>query len=247
MHYNIIEIIFAPILSFRFTSALLTFLASLHYRLHQLTDEEVDANPRPPENINSYGFTPNCLLSVGLRLRDFLLGVIDLLYPDRPPLRAKPDGSYAPVTLGDVIARVERQRMSDRSTTSPNKERPDEKARLIWCLHRWRSVFLATQQVIRLIYAWRRRRRRLQFEDWAIATSDPSNQETEPGIEWLCPSSMSSELAEARTAEWILKFCDDLKSRESTGAELGYFSCLNPDAGTCCLLMPNFIYLNYLS
>ncbi|VDL49769.1 unnamed protein product [Hymenolepis diminuta] len=215
-----------------FTSALLTFLASLHYRLYQLTDEEVDANPRPPENINSYGFTPNCLLSVGLRLRDFLLGVIDLLYPDRPPLRAKPDGSYAPVTLGDVIARVERQRMSDRSTTSPNKERADEKARLIWCLHRWRSVFLATQQVIRLIYAWRRRRRRLQFEDWAIATSDPSNQETEPGIEWLCPSSMSSELAEARTAEWILRFCDDLKSRESTGAELGYFSCLNPDAGT---------------
>ncbi|VDN96418.1 unnamed protein product [Rodentolepis nana] len=213
-----------------FTSVLLTFLASLHYRLHQLTDEEVDANPKPPENINSYGFTPSRLLSVGLRLRDFLLGVIDLLYPDRPPLRAKPDGSYAPVTLGDVIARVERQRMSGRSPNSPDRERVDEKARLIWCLHRWRNVFLATQQVILLIYGWRRRRRRLQFEDWAIATSDPSNQETEPGIEWLCSSSMSSELAETRTAEWILKFCDDLKSRESTGAELGYFSCLNPDA-----------------
>ncbi|KAM7539297.1 hypothetical protein Aperf_G00000052337 [Anoplocephala perfoliata] len=214
-----------------FTSVLLTFLASLHYRLRRLTDEEVDTTPSIPDSLNSYGFTPKNLLSVGLRLRDFLLGVIDLLYPERSPLRAKPDGSYVPVSLGEVIARVERQRMSDQSSTFDDTKE-DEAVRLRWCLHRWRTIFLATQRVIRLIYAWQRRRRRLQFQDWAIATSDPSNQEAEPGREWLCPSFMASELAQPRTAEWIVNFCGDLKARKCTSAELGFFSCLNPDTDT---------------
>lgn len=167
---------------------------------------------------------------MGLRLRDFLLGVIDLLYPERSPLRAKPDGSYVPVTLGEVIARVERQRMSDQSSAFDDTQE-DEAVRLRWCLHRWRTIFLATQRVIRLIYAWQRRRRRLQFQDWAIATSDPSSQEAEPGREWLCPSFMASELAQPRTAEWIVKFCGDLKAKQYARAEIGFFSCLNPDAG----------------
>lgn len=222
-------------------------MASLHYRLHQLTDEEVDTNPSPPETINSYGFTPDQLLSVGLRLRDLLLGVIDLLYPERPPQRAKPDGSYTPLTLVDVIAKVGQRRKSDSNLTSSTYGRveSDEEARLTWCLHRWRTIFLATQQAIRLIYDWRRRRSRLNVEDWAVATSDPSGHETEPGVEWLCPSSISAELADQRTIEWVFKFCTDLAKLETDGGsgyQLGLFSCLNPDTRELYALYLSLIY-----
>ena len=208
---------------------LLTFLNSLNHRLILLTDAEVSAKPTDSHGLNIYGFGPSELLTVGVRLRDLMLGLVDLLYPSRIPSRARPGGIYVPVTLREVIERVERQRMSDNhgsvsGSLSTALELPDEEARLRWCLHRWRSLFLAAQKVVAQIYGWHRRQQRQQT-DWMLI---PEKEEEIGSSKWLSPEVMP-EFNNERTAKWMVERYLELKAKMLTKAQLGYFSCLNTD------------------
>ncbi|VDM30969.1 unnamed protein product [Hydatigera taeniaeformis] len=216
----------------KFTGVLLTFLNSLNHRLIFLTDAEVSAEPTDISGLNIYGFDPSELLVVGLRLRDLMLGLIDLLYPLRPPARARPGGIYVPVTLREVIERVELQRMSEKgpsasgsSTTAAisasGELTDDEEERLRWCLHRWRTLFLAAQKVVAQIYGWHRRQQ--HQEDWALSLETAGNVESS---EWLRPE-VVPDFNNKRTATWMVERYLELRDKNLTRAQLGYFSCLN--------------------
>ncbi|CUT99271.1 ubiquitin protein ligase [Echinococcus multilocularis] len=217
----------------KFTGVLLTFLNGLNHRLTLLTDAEVSAEPTDISGLNIYGFDPSGLLVVGLRLRDFMLGLIDLLYPPRPPARARPGGIYVPVTLREVIERVELQRMSEKgpsasgSSTTPSisasgELTDDEEERLRWCLHRWRTLFLATQKVVAQIYGWHRRQQQQQ-ESWALSLEMAGSVESS---EWLRPE-VVPDFNNSRTATWMAERYMELKDKNLTRPHLGYFSCLN--------------------
>lgn len=211
---------------------LLTFLNSLNHRLIFLTDAEVSAEPTDVSGLNIYGFDPSDLLIVGLRLRDLMLGLIDLLYPPRPPARARPGGVYVPVTLREVIERVELQRMSEKGSSASGSSAgtaisasgemtDDEDERLRWCLHRWRTLFLAAQKVVAQIYGWHRRQQ--QQEGWALNLETVGNVESS---EWLLPEVVPG-FSNDRTPTWMVERYLELRDKNLTRAQLGYFSCLN--------------------
>ncbi|KAL5964189.1 Ubiquitin-protein ligase E3C [Taenia solium] len=215
-----------------FTGVLLTFLNSLNHRLIFLTDAEVSAEPTDISGLNIYGFDPSDLLAVGLRLRDLMLGLIDLLYPSRPPPRARPGGVYVPVTLREVIERVGLQRMSEKGSpasgspagtaiSASGEMTDDEDERLRWCLHRWRTLFLAAQKVVAQIYGWHRRQQ--QQEGWALSLETVGTMESS---EWLRPEVVPG-LSNSRTATWMVERYLELRDKNLTRAQLGYFSCLN--------------------
>ncbi|VDK31670.1 unnamed protein product [Taenia asiatica] len=215
-----------------FTGVLLTFLNSLNHRLIFLTDAEVSAEPTDISGLNIYGFDPSDLLAVGLRLRDLMLGLIDLLYPPRPPPRARPGGVYVPVTLREVIERVGLQRMSEKGSpasgspagtaiSASGEMTDDEDERLRWCLHRWRTLFLAAQKVVAQIYGWHRRQQ--QQEGWALSLETVGTMESS---EWLRPEVVPG-LSNNRTATWMVERYLELRDKNLTRAQLGYFSCLN--------------------
>ncbi|KAL5106448.1 Ubiquitin-protein ligase E3C [Taenia crassiceps] len=216
----------------KFTGVLLTFLNCLNHRLIFLTDAEVSAEPTDISGLNVYGFNPSDLLAVGLRLRDLMLGLIDLLYPPRTPARARPGGVYVPVTLREVIERVELQRMSEKGSSASGSSAStaisasgemtdDEGERLRWCLHRWRTLFLAAQKVVAQIYGWHRRQQ--QQEGRALSLETAGNVENS---EWLRPEVVSG-FNNNRTAIWMVERYLELRGKNLTRAQLGYFSCLN--------------------
>ncbi|TNN18436.1 Ubiquitin-protein ligase E3C [Schistosoma japonicum] len=185
-----------------------TFADCLHHRLLCLTDSEIcdissvvnfttstndyQRHQSVNEELSRYGcgFRADELLYVGAKLRDLMLGLIDIAHPDQLPNRIRcnlstSDSCYMAESLeqpnyGAVLRRIEQRVEVATLGTSPGAELLQRNytgwsiADLRLLLYCWSSLFRRVQRLVFQIYDWDRRCRRRQDISLPVLTSQNS-------------------------------------------------------------------------
>ncbi|KAG5444561.1 Ubiquitin-protein ligase E3C [Clonorchis sinensis] len=150
-----------------------TFADCLHHRLLCLTDEEICGIASEPSTNFTFGcgFQTKELLQVGARLRDLMIGLIDISHPDHPPkhllpeeesdgrsICAKPMPNYR-----ELFERVQMRAEAVAAGASPGASllmrntsgwSPLDLRIQLQC---WISLFRRVQRLVFQIYDWDRR------------------------------------------------------------------------------------------
>ncbi|KAA3677891.1 ubiquitin-protein ligase E3 C, partial [Paragonimus westermani] len=134
---------------------LFAFADCLHHRLLCLTDAEICGSESSASTFGC-GLQATELLHVGARLRDLMLGLIDISHPDQLPKRR------APTTDPSISQSSTDQLKSYREVLERVQQRADAAAsgsalELRVQLHCWASLFRRIQRLVFQIYDWDRR------------------------------------------------------------------------------------------
>nr|CAH8869096.1 unnamed protein product [Trichobilharzia regenti] len=179
-----------------------TFSDCLHHRLLCLTDTEIcdnlplEANHELTSGLSrsGCGFRAEELLHVGARLRDLMLGLIDLAYPDQLPKMTRQnlqtdsysmDSSEQP-DYAAVIRRIQQRAEVAALGSSPGAANLLLRNHTGWSvtdlrllLYCWSSLFRRVQLLVCQIYDWDRRCRRQQdisLPAYLLQTTSPPTQ-----------------------------------------------------------------------